>query len=442
MMHRETSRQLYAEAQRYLAGGVSTMMRADAKPFPLYFDRGAGSSIFDVDGNQYIDYTLAFGPLILGHSHPNVLEAVHDQLNRGQTYGAQHRLEPVVAEQIHDCVPCADMVVFSNTGTEAVQVALRIARAATQRLRFVKFEGHYHGWLDNVLVSYRATEDKMGSRAAARSVPGTKGQNPDVLKESIVLPWNDLNLVEDAFSRHGSEIAAVITEPVMFNSGGIEPKSGYLKGLRDLCDRHGVVLIFDEVISGFRIAVGGAQEHFGVIPDLAVFGKAIAAGFPMSCVAGKRELMELISRREVVHAGTFNGNPISLAAAHAALTELSRDGGRPLREIRERGERLGKGLVDAFRSAGIAAVAQGVGPAFSISLGVKEPLSDYRDFLRVDGQGYASFAEAMLDHGILCLGRGMWYVSTAHTDDEIALTIDAACKAAMAVARAASKVQR
>lgn len=439
-MQWETSKRLFAEAQRYLAGGVSTIMRADAKPFPLYFERGVGSHIFDVDGNQYIDYTLAFGPLILGHCHPNVLEAVHDQLNRGQTYGAQHRLEPVVAEQIHSCVPCADLVVFSNTGTEAVQIALRIARAATERPRFVKFEGHYHGWMDNVLVSYRATEDTMGSRAAARSVPGTKGQSSSAMKESIVLPWNDLNVVEDAFSRHGSEIAAVITEPVMFNSGGIEPKPGYLKGLRDLCDRHGVVLIFDEVISGFRISVGGAQEHYGVVPDLAVFGKAIAAGFPMSCVAGKRELMELISRREVLHAGTFNGNPISLAAAHAALTELSRDGGRALREISERGEHLRNGVVDAFHAAGFEAVAQGVGPAFSLSLGVEEPLSEYRDFLRVDGQAYASFAEAMLDHSILCLGRGMWYVSTAHTDEEITLTIQAASEAIRAVSRAGSKV--
>lgn len=441
-MNLETSQRLYAEAQRYLAGGVSTIMRADARPFPLYFERGVGSHIFDVDGNEYLDYTLAFGPLILGHCHPNVLEAVHDQLNRGQTFGAQHRLEPLVAEQIHACVPCAEMLVFSNTGTEAVQVALRIARAATQRKRFVKFEGHYHGWMDNVLVSYRASKDRMGSRGAALSVPDTRGQNPDSLKESIVLPWNDLDVVENAFSRHGSEIAALITEPVMFNTGGIEPKPGYLEGLRDLCKRHGVVLIFDEVISGFRIAAGGAQEHFGVIPDLAVFGKAIAAGFPLSCVAGKRELMEVISRREVVHAGTFNGNPISLAAAHAALTELCRDGGRPLREIGERGERLREGVLQALRSAGIAAVAQGVGPAFSVSLGVDEDLSDYRDFLGCDQQSYAGFAEAMLDRGVLCLSRGMWYVSTTHSDEEISLTIAAAAEAANAVAGSGSRVDR
>jgi len=439
-MNRETSRRLYAEAQRFLAGGVSTIMRADAKPFPLYFDRGIGSHIFDADGNEYLDYTLAFGPLIVGHCHPSVVEAVREQLYRGQTYGAQHRLEPLVAEQIHTCVPCAEMVVFSNTGTEAVQVALRIARAATQRRRFVKFEGHYHGWMDNVLVSYRGTEDQMGSRMAARSVPNTGGQSSDSLKESIVLPWNDLDVVEDAFSRHGVEIAALITEPVMFNTGGIEPKPGYLSGLRDICTRYGTVLIFDEVISGFRLAVGGAQEHFGVIPDLAVFGKAIAAGFPLSCVAGKRELMDLISRREVVHAGTFNGNPISLAAAHAALTELCRDEGLPLREISQRGARLRSGILQALRSAGHAAVAQGIGPAFSISLGVNDELTDYRDFLRCDQQSYAGFAESMLDRGVLCLSRGIWYVSTAHSEEEINLTIAAAADAASVIAGSASKV--
>jgi glutamate-1-semialdehyde 2,1-aminomutase len=282
----------------------------------------------------------------------------------------------------------------------------------------------------------------MGSRVGARSVPNTKGQSPKALEESIVLPWNDLSLVEDAFTRHGPEIAALITEPVMFNSGGIEPKPGYLRGLRDLCDRHGVMLVFDEVISGFRIAVGGAQEYFGVVPDLAVFGKAIAAGFPLSCVAGKREFMELISRREVAHAGTFNGNPISLAAAHAALMELSRDNGQALRETSKRAERLREGLVDAFRSERIAAVGQGVGPAFSVSLGVDEPLSDYRGFLRVDGQAYSNFAEAMLDQGILCLSRGMWYVSTVHTDQDIQRTIDAASKAAAAISRSGSKSQR
>ena len=232
-MNRDTSRRLYAEAQRFLAGGVSTIMRADAKPFPFYFDRGIGSHIFDVDGNEYLDYTLGFGPLIVGHCHPSVVEAVREQLYRGQTYGAQHRLEPLVAEQIHTCVPCAEMVVCCNTETEAVQVALRITRAATQRRRFGKFEGHYHGWLDNVPVSYRATEDQMGSRIAARSVPNTSGQSTDSLKESIVLPWNDLDVVEDTFSRHGFDIAALITEPVMFNTGGIEPKPGYLRGLHE-----------------------------------------------------------------------------------------------------------------------------------------------------------------------------------------------------------------
>lgn len=439
-MRRETSRELYVEAQRHLAGGVSTIMRADAKPFPLYFERGAGSRITDVDGNEYLDYTLAFGPLILGHSHPAVVEAVVEQVRRGQTYGAQHRLEPLVARALRECLPWADLVVFSNTGTEAVQVALRTARAATGRERFVKFEGHYHGWMDNVLVSYRGSAAQLGPRERPHSVPHTLGQSRAAAGEALVLPWNDLEVVERALREHRGEIAAVITEPVMFNSGGIEPRPGYLEGLRSLCDRHGVALIFDEVISGFRVALGGATERFGVVPDLAVYGKAIAAGFPLSCVAGRGAFLELIARREVVHAGTFNGNPVSLAAARAALEELRRDGGRLLREAAERGDRLRAALLAALAEAGVTAVAQGIGPAFSVSLGVREPLRDYRDFLRVDGAAYGRFAEAMLDEGVLCLNRGMWYVSTAHTDEDVARTAAAARRAAATTAVTPARV--
>ncbi|HEV8613755.1 MAG TPA: aspartate aminotransferase family protein, partial [Gemmatimonadales bacterium] len=399
-MRFDTSRALLAEAQRYLAGGVSTIMRADMRPVPLYFESGKGSRLVDVDHNEYIDYTLAFGPLILGHSHPAIVEAVKEQLLRGQAFGAQHRLEPAVAKQIHELVPCADLVVFSNTGTEAVQVALRVARAATGKNRFIKFEGHYHGWMDNVLVSYRGTADQLGSRGSPRAVQTSRGQSPLAMEEPLVLPWNDLSAVESALRLNDGEIAAIITEPVMFNSGGIEPAPGYLRGLRDLCDRHGVVLIFDEVITGFRVALGGAQELYGVIPDLAVFGKALAAGFPLSAVAGRADLLDLIASRAVVHAGTFNGNPISLAAAHAALTELAHSGGSTFEAASRNAERLREGIVSALSAVGIQASAHGVGPAFVISIGAREPLRDYRDLLDIDWDTYGRFAEALLGEGI------------------------------------------
>lgn len=439
-MNRETSRQLYAEAQRHLAGGVSTIMRADAKPFPLYFDRAVGSHITDVDGNDYLDYALAFGPLVLGHSHPAVVSAVVDQVRRGQTYGAQHRLEPAVAGLLLRCLSWADQVVYSNTGTEAVQVALRLARAATGRSRFVKFEGHYHGWMDNVLVSYRGTDEQVGPRERPVAVPNTGGYSRHAASEALVLRWNDSDAVERAFAEHGSDIAAVLTEPVMFNSGGIEPAPGFLERLRELCDAYGVVLIFDEVITGFRLALGGAAERFGVAPDLGVYGKAIAAGFPLSAVAGRGRYMDLITNRQVVHAGTFNGNPVVLAAAHAALTELGRDGGRALREASARTVRLRSGVAAALTAAGIDGVAHGVGPAFVVTLGVTGAIREYRDLSKADGATYGRFAEAMLDEGVLILNRGLWYVSTVHSDDDIERTVAAAHRAARASVSSLSAV--
>lgn len=439
-MHRETSRQLYAEAQRHIAGGVSTIMRADAKPFPLYFERGVGSRITDVDGNEYLDYALAFGPLVLGHSHPAVVSAVVEQVRRGQTYGAQHRLEPAVARLLLRYLSWADQVVYSNTGTEAVQVALRLARAATGRSRFVKFEGHYHGWMDNVLVSYRGTDEQIGPRERPVGVPNTGGHSRHAAGEALVLRWNDSDAVERAFAERGSDIAAVLTEPVMFNSGGIEPIPGFLERLRELCDAYGVVLIFDEVVTGFRLALGGAAERFGVAPDLAVYGKAIAAGFPLSAVAGRGRYMDLIASRQVVHAGTFNGNPVVLAAAHAALTELGRDDGRALREAWARTERLRSGVAAALAATGIDAVAHGVGPAFVVTLGVTGALREYRDLLNADGATYGRFAEAILDEGVLILNRGLWYVSTVHSDEDIERTITAAQRAARASASSLSAV--
>ena len=418
----DESRRLFERARHHLAGGVSTVMRADAKPVPLYFDRGHGSRLVDVDGNEFIDYTLAFGPTILGHSHPAVIEAVSDQIVRGQTYGAQHRLEPIVAEQISAAVPCAEMVLFSTTGTEAVQVALRLARAATGRTRFIKFEGHYHGWFDNVLVSYRGTLEQLGPRDVPTPVLSGLGQLEST--EALILPWNDLDAVEQLLRTDGATVAAIITEPVMCNSGGILPDPGYLEGLRSLCDRFAVVLIFDEVITGFRIALGGAQTRFGVIPDLAVFGKAIGGGLPLSVVAGRREILEMVERREVVHAGTFNGNPLALSAAHATLLELERDGGAIFERLEALGTRLRDGMLAAFDVAGLTATASGVGAAFTVSFGIDRPPRDYRDYLSADGATYGRLAEALLGEGVLCLQRGMWYLSAAHSEADVDTTLE------------------
>src|SRR5678810_390725 len=247
------SLELYERAQLSLAGGVSSNYRMSKHPHPLFFVRGEGSRIYDVDGNEYLDFTLSQGPLFLGHCHPHVQQRVIEEIKKGQLYAGQHQLELNLAEKLQQHIHCAELVRFTNSGSESVQATLRIARAFTSRSKYIKFEGHYHGWFDNVLVSLQPSLDTAGPRTAPNAVLETKGQVKSVQDDVVVLPWNDLDIVENALQQHGSEIAAIITEPIMCNNGCIEPKEGFLQDMRALCDRYGVVLIFDETITGFRL---------------------------------------------------------------------------------------------------------------------------------------------------------------------------------------------
>ena len=375
------SAQLFKKSQRHLAGGVSSSIRALNKPVPLFFRSASGSKIRDEDGNQYVDYALAWGPLILGHSHPALIGTVHPQMKKLQTLGAQHQLEITVAEKICRTVPCAELVTFSSTGSEAVQVALRLARAFTGRRKILKFEGHYHGWLDNVLISYHP---KQPSQETYEPALTSEGQSRSVLKEICILPWNDLHKLEAALQEHHREIAAIITEPILCNSSCLMPSSDYLEGMRDLAIRYGVVLIFDEVITGFRVSLGGAQSLFRVKPDLATFGKAVAGGFTLSVIAGKREIMQGIVQHRVVHGGTFNGNPISLAAAQATLKILSANQGAALKRVRNAGEALMKGVQELGEEARIPILINGVGSAFHLSFTTRREMCNYRDTLDCD----------------------------------------------------------
>jgi glutamate-1-semialdehyde 2,1-aminomutase len=419
----ESSR-LLEESRRYLAGGVSSHVRLSSKPVPLFFNSAKGSHLTDVDGNSFIDYSLAWGPLILGHSHPGLLDAVRSQLEKFQLVGAQHELEIAVSERICQMVPCADLVAFSNTGTEAVQVALRLARKFTQRSKIIRFEGHYHGWLDDMLIGYRPT-NLFGTKQA-----GASSENVREITDGRIctLPWNDLNQLEVTLRAHGNEIAAIITEPILCNCSCLMPSVGYLEGMRKLASQYGAILIFDEVITGFRVARGGAQEFFHVTPDLAILGKAIAGGFPLSAVAGKREIMDLISDRRVVHGGTFNGNPISLAAAQATLEILDADSGAVLAGTRKAGESLMLGIGELAKSAGIPILINGVGGAFHLAFTTRRKMSDYRDTMDSDLQARDCFLEAMLDGGIYLLPDGRWYVSAAHTAADLGATLRAVRK--------------
>lgn len=404
----------YQRAVASLAGGVSTGLRRTAKPYPLFFDRGEGAEIIDCDGNRYLDYALGWGPLILGHAPPPLVAAVAEQATRGFTFGAQHDLEYEVAERLVEIVPCAGRVAYANSGTEIVQVALRLARAITGRDRFLKFEGHYHGWDDSVLVSYKP------AAAHPHDQPAPTGHGQRAHPAAVIAQWNDTASVERAFDSHA--ISAVLCEPLLANNGCIPPAPGFLEFLREISNRHQALLIFDEVITGFRLALGGAQEFYAVTPDLATFGKAVGGGAPLSVLAGRAEFMDWISDGRVVHAGTLNGNPLALAAAKATLAELSGPG--VYESLWRRGERLRQGLAALLPGA----ITNGGGPVFQLSFQDSAP-RDYRETLAADTARYAAFAMALLDEGVLVLPDGRWYLSTAHSDSAIEATLVAAGRA-------------
>lgn len=411
----EKSRQLYERARHSMAGGVSSHFRSLGYPHPLFFKRGVGARVIDVDDNEYLDFTLSQGPLILGHSNPSVLRKVSEEMELGQLYAGQHELELELAERLKRLVPCADLIRFCNSGSEAVQATLRVARAYTGRSKYLKFEGQYHGWFDNVLISQHPDSPD----STPQKVLETKGQSTNVLEDILVLHWNDLGAVEETFEKFGKDIAAVITEPIMCNNGCIEPLPGYLEGLRRLCDKYGSVLIFDEIITGFRLGLGGAQSFYGVTPDLATFGKAMASGFPISFFAGKRELMELVANGTVLHAGTYNSNNPATAAS-AATVELLEAGGTQLYDqLRTRGLRLKHGLEEASKRAGHQVLVSGPGQVLHMSFTKRQAVVNFRETLESDSMKYGNFVRKMLDRGVRLIGRGIWYLSTAHTDRDI-----------------------
>jgi len=418
----KSSRERYARAQRFLAGGVSSGLRRGARPYPLYFRSGKGSQVTDVDGNHYLDYGLAWGPLMLGHSPVPVIEAIKSQAEKGLTFGAQHDLEIEVSELITRIIPCADQVCFANSGTEIVQVALRLARAATGRQKYLKFEGHYHGWDDSVLVSIHPTREEIESSQGA-PIPVGNGQRAH--DDVLVAEWNNPASVQKLFASRGNEISAVICEPMLCNSGCIPPEPGFLEFLRQITREHQSLLIFDEVITGFRLHLAGAQGLYGVTPDLATYAKAVGSGVAVSALAGRAEFMNLIATGTVVHAGTLNGSPLALAAVNATLQTLANNNGARYEELKNRSERLRSGLVTLLRGKGHKVVSSGYGAVFQLSF-MEKPARHYRETMDADKSLYSDFALALLDEGILVLPDGRWYVSFAHSDKDIEATLSAA----------------
>lgn len=419
------SKALLERAKMVLAGGVSSEFRKYNHPHALFYTHGKGNKIYDVDGNEYLDFTLSQGPLLLGHSHPKVLQAVQKYSEMGQLFAGQHIQELELAEKLQKIIPSAEMIRFCLDGSEAVHTAFRIARAKTGKQKFLRFEGHYHGWLDNVSWGISTPSlQELGPREQPNVYPWSAGLPDGSRDEFMVLPWNDLELVEQTLAKHHGEIAAIITEPVMCNNGCIVPKKRFLQGLRDICDLYEIALIFDEVITGFRLSLGGAQQYFGVSPDLSIFAKAIGSGYPISAVVGKKEWMREIEESRVIHAGTMNTCNPTVAAALATIGILEEE--NPYPSMFFLGEKLREGLKELALRTNQNLQVQGIGPIIHTGFSSTQSAWDYRDTLTYDQSKLKVFIGGLQDLGIRVIGRGLWYLGTSHKEQDIEKALSAA----------------
>ena len=422
----DKSTAFHEDACRYLPGGVSSNFRYQTTP--LCFERGEGCYLWDVDGNRYIDYVLGNGPAILGHTPKSVLDAVSATLATGQAFTAVHPAELALAKRLAEIIPCAEQVRFDVSGTQGDQIAMRLARAHTERDKVIKFEGQYHGWADNILMSVHPALNEAGPHASPVTMTESRGQPESLIDNVIAQPFNDIGVLTETVDRNASEIAAIVMEPIACNTGVVEPAPGYLQAVRELCNRHGIVLIFDEVITGFRASLGGAQQRYGVTPDLAVFAKAAAAGFAMCIVAGSRKIMAGMLDG-VIHGGTYNGLTSSVAACAATVEELARDNGAPYEKMTVCGERLIAGLNQLGKQHGLPLHAQGIGTIFCTVFSENPPLVDYRDYKASDEPMRLRFVEELQHRGIRTTARGTWFLSSVISDDDVTATLEAADEA-------------
>lgn len=420
-LNTQRSKDIFYETKKYLVDGVaSSFQKSNYEEYPICLERGKGSKVYDVDGNEYIDYIGAFGPALLGFSPHVVNEAVIKQIEKGSHLAATTFDLCRLSKKLTEIIPCAEKVSFQSSGTEANMHAFRIARAYTGKKKIIKFEGQYHGWSDEEKVTIDADYIKeLGTRENPKKILHSKGQRSEAVDDIIILPWNDLELLENVIKNNYSEIAAIITEPIMCDSGPILPKQGFLEGLRKLSTQYNIVLIFDEVITGFRVSLGGAQEYYKVTPDLAVFAKAMASGYSLSLVSGKKEIMD-----SGVHAsGTFNANPIAVAAALATIETLEND------EIYKKFDVLGKQLMDGIRELGekykIKLFCENIRSICMIIFGMSTSPKDFRDYIEnADIKLYEEFVNKAKEYGIRFTSRrGRLYLSTEHTEEDILKTL-------------------
>ncbi len=426
----EKSKALYERALKVIPGGASSVSRTAQEgyvPYPFFIDRAEGARLYDVDGNEYIDYLQALGPTLVGHANPRIINFVTEHMQKGTTYALPYELQIEVAEKLIRDVPSFEKVSFMNSGTEVIQMALRLARAYTKKDIIAKFEGNYHGWLDNVAISVHPPLQKAGPVTSPAKIPIGAGIPASAYHDLMVLPWNNLEVLEQTIARHKEQIAGIILDPCACNSGIIPPEEGYLEALRVLTAKHGIVLIFDEVITGFRLGLGGAQEKFGVIPDLTTMAKAMGGGFPVAVYGGRADIMDLLADARVLRAGTLNANRVAIAAAYATLEYLEEDNGRVYHEIYRLGEKLISGIREIIRKEHIQALLQGFGPMFQIHFTPLQQIRNYRDSCQSSAELFMTWRNKLLEKRIFIRPAhfGELYVTAAHTDEDIEYTITA-----------------
>jgi glutamate-1-semialdehyde 2,1-aminomutase len=422
---------LFSNAQKHIPGGVNSPVRAfrSVGGTPLFFKHAEGAYVTDEDDKRYVDYVGSWGPMILGHSHPDVLDAVRNQLQHGLSYGAPTAMETEMADLVCSLVPSMEMVRMVSSGTEATMSAIRLARGYTGRDNIIKFEGCYHGHSDSLLVKAGSGLLTHGA-SNLTGVPSSAGVPADFAKHTLTLPFNDLQAVEQMLSEVGDSVACIIVEPVAGNMNCVPPAPGYLQGLREQCDKHGVVLIFDEVMTGFRVALGGAQAHYGVTPDLTTFGKIIGGGMPVGCFGGKREIMHCIAPLGPVYqAGTLSGNPLAMAAGLATLRLIQRPGFHA--ELTDYTSRLLQGLQERADAAGIPFVTTQAGGMFGLYFSAADDIVTFDDVMTSDTERFKRFFHLMLDGGVYLAPSAFeaGFTSIAHGDAELKITLDAAERA-------------
>jgi glutamate-1-semialdehyde 2,1-aminomutase len=428
-MNHERSVRLFEKAKELVAGGVSSQIRVnEPAEVPLFFSRAKGSKMWDADGNEYIDYIQGMGPNLFGHSPDFINKQVSEDMETGYVFAGQFERELEVAEMVLDMVPMKNATVrFASSGTEIDQLLFRTMRGFTGRPKILKFEGHYHGWMDSVNWSVHPPLDKAGPEDAPMPVGESEGMDEATADGLVICQWNDLEKLEKVFADHPGEIAGVITEPILANTNCIVPAPGYMEGLQRICKENGALLAFDEVITGFRVARGGAQEYLGITPDLATYAKSMAGGFPIAMIVGRRDVMDLIGDGTVYHGGSFNSNVMSIAATYASLKHIQDQGDDFYRDLNGKGLRLMKELSDVAKSLESDLHVQGVGSVFSISFTTKQEITNWRDHARnCDDGKYKRFAEEMLKQGIRLSSNGRIHLSSAHTDEDIDKTVAAA----------------